>query len=259
MTAPKLAVPTEWGRHYAHPNRPKTVPSVTTITGVKAIKGLPYWAAKEAATYAADNLTKLSALDRDEIIQLVKGAPWQPKPDSPSKVGDQVHDWVDRYARNEDIPADEIAGAPLQARQMWRQFGGFVKRYEPKWVTTEFTVWSDSHGYAGTADWAAYIGEYLVLGDNKTGTGVYPESAMQLAALSHADFILEADGTERELPNFDKHAILHIRPRFSQLIPVDHVNEWFRAFLGLKAVYDCVVEYEATKLLHAAKVEVRAA
>jgi hypothetical protein len=259
VTSPKLAVSTEWGRHYAHPGRPNTVPSVTTIKDMKAIKGLPYWAAREAATYAADNIAKLSALDRDEVIQLVKGSPWKPKPDSPSKVGDVVHDWIDRNARGETVPDDEIAGAPLQARQMWRQFGGFSDRYKPRWYATEFTVWSDEFGYAGTADWAAYIGEFLVLGDNKTGTGVYPDSAMQLAALSHADFILEPDGTEKTLPHFDKHAILHIRPRFSQLIPVDHISEWFRAFLGLKAVYDTVVNYEATTLLHAPKVEVRAA
>ena len=50
---------------------------------------------------------------------------------------------------------------------MWRQFGGFLDKYKPQWVDSEFTVWSETHGYAGTADWAALLGKNLVLGDQK--------------------------------------------------------------------------------------------
>jgi hypothetical protein len=82
---------------------------------------------------------------------------------------------------------------------------------------------------------------------------------MQLGALANADFIIEPDGTEKPLPAFDAFAVLHLRPRFSRLIPVEHTDEWFKAFLGLKAVFDCVLSYEDSTLAYAPKTEVRAA
>jgi hypothetical protein len=268
MTDPVLSVKTARGRYYTHPARGNSVPSITNIKGVKSIDALKYWAAKECGNYAADNIAKLGQLDRDEIFQLVKGSPFARTStrDQASLVGDIVHDWIDYTIKGGvvsqtdtyDNKSGETVQVPLQARQMWRQFGGFQDKYKPKWVASEFSVWSDRHGYAGTADWGAYIGSALVLGDNKTGAGAYPDTAMQLAALANADFIIEPDGTEKPLPKFEKFAILHIRPRFSRLIPVEHTDEWFQAFLGLKTVFDCVINFEDTTLAFAPKIEVRA-
>jgi hypothetical protein len=270
MTDPVLSVKTANGRYYTHPGRGKQVPSVTNIKDMRNIPALKYWAAKQAANYAADNRIKLAALEREEVFQLVKSAPFAATSAGRESalVGDIVHEWADRIVKGDsgfdtdsytDKRTGEVLPSPLQAKQMWRQFQGFVDKYHPKWVAGEFTVWSDKYGYAGTADWSAYIGTALVLGDNKTGTGVYPDTAMQLAALGNADFILDADGTEHELPRFDRFAISHIRPRFSRLIPVEHTDEWFKAFLGLKTLFDCVIEWEDSTLQYAPKIEVRAA
>lgn len=271
MTDPVLSVKTANGRYYTHPGRGKQVPSITNIKDLRNIPALKYWAAKEAANYAADNREKLAGLEREEVFQLVKSAPFAQSSTraEASLVGDIVHEWIDQVIKGvstyENIDTAVYTGkdgaerqAPQQARQMFRQFGGFLDRYKPKWVASEFTVWSDKHGYAGTADWAAYIGPALVLGDNKTGSGVYPDTAMQLAALGNADYILEPDGTEKELPKFERYAISHIRPRFSRLIPVEHTDEWFRAFLGLKTLFDTVINYEDSTLMFAPKIEVRA-
>lgn len=269
MTAPVLSTQTEHGRFYVHPAKQTQVPSITNIKGMKDIPGLKYWAAKECANYAADNVVKLSGLDRDEIYQLVRGAPFSRSAarEKSSQIGDIVHDWIDATIKGEP-PADLMhytdrngytLDTPMQARQMWRQFGGFIERYQPRWVASEFSVWSDKHGYAGTADWAAYIGNALVLGDHKTGANAYPDTAMQLAALANADFIIEPDGTEKPLPEFERYAILHLRPRFCRLIPVQHIDEWFKAFLGLKVVFDTVIHFEETTLAYAPKIEVRAA
>jgi hypothetical protein len=145
---------------------------------------------------------------------------------------------------------------------MWRQIvgpKGFVETYKPSWSLSEFTVWSDAHNYAGTADLAAYIGNALVLIDHKTGKNAYPDTALQLAALANADFILSPDGTEMPLPKFDRCGILHIRPRSCRLIPVDHIEEAFSAFLGLKACFDWQVAYQDETLKYAPKLEVLAA
>lgn len=238
MTAPALSTPTPFGRYYIHPNRSYQVPSITNIKDKRNIPGLKYWAARQAAEYAADNLTKLQMLERDEAIELIRKHPFTHKDDGPSAIGDMVHDWIDRHIKGDEIPADEIEAAPVSARHMWVQFGAVVEQYQPKWVESEFTVWSDKFGYAGTADWCAYIGNALVLGDTKSGKEVYDDVALQLSALAHADFILEANGNERPLPQFERYAVLHVRPRGAKLIPVEGIDAAFKAFLGLKELFD---------------------
>ena len=273
MTSPVLSISTEFGRYYVHPTRQSRVPSVTNIKDKKAIKALTYWAAKEAAQYASDNIAKLATLKPDEIFTLVKSAPFaktSAKEES-SRVGDVVHGWVDRHIKGERISQAEIADPfftdlngkqePLTksgartAQNMWRQFGAIVKTYNPKWVASEFTVWSDTHGYAGTADWAARIAGALVLGDTKTGKQAYEDTAVQLAALANADVILMPDGTERPLPHFDKFAVMHLRPTFARLIPYEHIDEAFIEFLGLKAVFDFEVKYKDQIMMFAPKIQ----
>jgi hypothetical protein len=271
MTQPKFSEPTPNGRYYRNPVNNRLVPSITNIKNLKAIQGLPGWAARECAEYAVGNWQKLAPLDDIEKTALIKGAPWRSDPAQPSAslIGDIVHGWIDAYVKGENVNINVFTDAkgnehpsPTQARQMWRQFGGWVQKYRPRFLASEFTVWSHAHEYAGTADLGAYIGQGanapLVLIDHKTGGNVYPDTAIQLAALGNADVILQDDGTEAPLPHFDRFAILHIRPRFTRFVPVQHTDEWFRAFLGLKAVFDAVVSVEETTLLVAPKTEVRA-
>ena len=251
----------------------RAVPSITNIKGVKSINALKYFYINGCAGYAADNISKLATLERDEIYQLVKGAPFAPKPleDNPSAIGDIIHGYIDQDIKrslgqiteevNPRVYTDRDGNeheSPRIVQNMWRQYGGFKSRYNPEWIDSEFTVWSETYGYAGTADWGAKIGGSLVLGDNKSGKGVYPDTAMQLAALAKADFILDADGTQRELPKYTRFGILHVRPMFTRLVPVDHIDEWFKAFLGLKACFDVITEFEDQTLRQAPKTEIRA-
>ncbi len=268
MTDPALAQKTAQGRFYRHPRDGRMVPSITNIKDMKSIKGLPAWAAREAATYAADNIANLANLPHDDIIQLVKGAPFRRGSgrDQSSLVGDIVHEWIDQDARGQEVDISyyvdregERQRPPQTARWMWNSYQTIVEYYNPLWTISEFTVWSHEFGYAGTGDLAGYIkgGKELTLVDTKTGKNAYPDMAMQLAALSHADCIVEPDGTEHPLPQFQRYAIMHIRPRFAELIPVEHIEEWWKAFLGLKMVFDTVNTCEESTLLYTPKLQVR--
>jgi hypothetical protein len=257
MTAPALSVSTPFGRYYYNPARQTQVPSITNIKGKKSIDSLKYWAAKEAARYAADNIEKLYGLTPDEVFRLVKSAPFSndsPRAES-SAIGDLVHDWIDRYIKNDAPSADEVGAAAPTARHMWRQFSNFVQHYKPDWQDSEFTVWSERFEYAGTADWSARINGALVLGDTKTGKAIYPDYAMQLAALAKADYILEPDGSQRPLPKFERFGLLHVRPTFTRLVPVDLIDECFKQFLALKIVFDFDVQFSDAVLLPAPKLE----
>lgn len=248
MTAPAMSVDTNNGRYYTHPSRRTSVPSVTNIKNQKAINGLKYSYARGAAEFAVDNVAAWQKLDRDTAIRLIKGAPDQRGPSSPSAIGDVVHNWIDRYVKGERISREEVGQAVITARRMWSQFYNFVDRYGAapynlEFVDSEFTVWSDRYGYAGTADLALRISGALVLTDTKTGKQPWPDMAIQLAALAHADYILTPEGEQKPMPHWDAFAVLHLRPMSNRLIPVYNIPAAFEAFLGLKKVFDWEVAY----------------
>jgi hypothetical protein len=279
MTDPVLSFKTDNGRYYRNPGSNKINPSITNIKDIKNIKALKYYFINTCARYAADNSYKFSGLDNNEIYKLVKDAPWAPKPieENPSGIGDIIHGYIDEDIKrtlagggpevNTEIYFDRDGNenpTPRIVKDMWRQYRGFVKRYEPKWWASEFTVWSDTYGYAGTADWAAYIkspttGNYggLTLGDNKSGKNVYADTALQLAALANADYIINEAGNQTELPKFERFGVLHIRPRFTRLIPFVNIDEAFKAFLGLKDCFDWQIGFEDTTMIQAPKTEIR--
>ena len=268
MTDPALAQKTPKGRFYRHPRDGSMAPSITNIKDMKALKGLPAWAARECGQYAADNIANLANLPPDDIVQLVKGAPFRynSSKGTSALVGDIVHDWIDQDTKGETVDTSyyvdregERKKSPQQARWMWNSYQTVKEYYSPNWIMSEFTVWNYEYGYAGTADLAGYIkgGSDLTLVDTKTGKNVYPDMAIQLAAIAHADCIVAPDGTETPLPPFKRFAIMHIRPRMAELVPVDHIEEWWHAFLGLKMVFDTVNQCEESTLLYTPKLQVR--
>lgn len=236
MTAPALSMTTANGRYYYRPNHPEQVPSATNILQQKNKRGIPGWYARTAAEYAVGNWDMLKDLPDAEKTQLIRYSPNQPK--EASKVGDLVHDWIDRMVKGESLPSDEINSASITARNTLKSFHAAVAYYEMTFNASEFTVWSDKYGYAGTADLDANVYGMRTLIDTKTGNNVYWETGMQLAALAKADFILDEKGNEHSIPQFDKYAVLHLRPTFFELIPVDNIDACFDGFLGLKASFD---------------------
>lgn len=253
VTDPALAKPTEWGRFYVHPGSRAEVPSITNIIGMK-FKPLFRAGLKKAAGYAAENRERLAALTEDEVFKLVSNPP--NKDDEPSAIGDLVHKWCEEYIVSGGIgpPAEDVRAAHNTARWMYETWLKFVERYKPQFTGSEFTVWSNRYGYAGTGDFSAYINGRHVLVDIKTGKAAYAEVAMQLAAIARADFVLTPDGTESPVPQYDAYAVLHLRPRGARLHPVVNIEEAFQAFLGLKQVFDWNVRYAPYSVVAAPKV-----
>lgn len=257
MTSPALARRAregepgyEWGgRVYEHPVTHRVVPSITAVEAALAKPAIPYWAARQAAEFVADNLETLSKVEdgenaitgkkvtaREQIVDHVRKAPWN-KSGKSANDGDVIHDAIDVFIKTGKAPALDVFGSwSVTAKRMWKSFTDFNEQMRPEWVESEFTVWSDTHEYAGTGDWIARIGKWLVLGDTKTGKSTYPEVGMQLAALAHADYIIEADGKQRDIPVFDRFAVLHIRPTFADLVQVNHIPQAFVAFAALRNV-----------------------
>ena len=245
LTAPVLAISTPKGRFYQHPRSKKQVPSITNIIGMKDKPALKWWAAKMAATFAAQNINVIGQLKTEqERIDLIKGAPFR-STDNSSKVGDTVHDWIDGYAKHfiatggaRDWEPEEFEDAPLTARRMWHQFLHMDSHYQVEWLVSEFTVWSEQYEFAGSGDWIARIGGQVIYGDTKTGNGVYPEVGLQVAAGANADYALDGNGEQYQLPAAERFAVLHVRPTYTRLSPLENIDGCFKAFLGLRAVFE---------------------
>lgn len=206
--------------------------SVTTVIKVLDKPALPRWAAKVAAEYAVASWDTLAPLGAEERTTLIKGAPWR-ESDKAANLGTAVHDAIDHWCRDEPMPSWDAGVEPFM-----EQFALFLNDRDPLFTHNETTVWNRTHGYAGTLDFIAVIGGKVTLCDVKTGKGVYPETAMQLAALAHGEFIIDPDGAETPLPAVDLLAVLHLRPRSWSLVPVDSGPESWDAFLAAKRLSD---------------------
>jgi hypothetical protein len=217
---------------YVHPATGEAVPSVTTVIHAGLPKpALVGWAAKMAAEYAVNNWAELDGMHPDNKLMLIKGA-HQRSAQTSADVGDAVHKLIECYQTGQPFPIlDKTVNAFAS------QFINFMLDVQPTFLESEVTLWSRTHGYAGTADWIAEIGNKIILGDNKTGKRLYPEVGLQLSALGHADFILRPDGTELEIKPPDGYAALHLRPRSWKLTEIDMTEECFSAFLCAKYIW----------------------
>lgn len=236
MTEPVLAVSVPGrGRHYKHPATGRLLPSVTNILDMLAKPWLAGWMAKQVAGYAWDNRMALLEIDdREAAVDFLKGA-GRRRRDAAASLGDVLHRLAEARVKGEPDPPIDDAAAPFVAS--WE---AFVRDWQPEWVATEITMFRRDlvYSYAGTADFIARIGGQLVLGDYKTGSDVYEEHVLQLAALRFCDEVWEpSTGKLSRAPIIDRCIVVHIRPEGYKVREVEADQDAHAAFLGLHHVW----------------------
>lgn len=233
--------------------------SVTTIIG----NGLPKpaiagWQAKTIAEFAVANHRQLEAMlagvrlvrtadrllmvsDPDAVtaaIEWLKGSPWR-ESSRKMNIGSAVHAEAEAYVLKLPRPEPPPTVAPYLA-----SFRNFLDDFAPDFKMSEATVYSPRESYAGTLDAIFRVGARTILCDYKTGKGIYPDVALQLAAYAHAEFVLLPDGSSIDMPKVDGAAALHLREydpaipddRGYSLIPVDVSQAVFDAFRYVREV-----------------------
>ncbi len=230
--------------------------SVTTIVN----GGLPKpvlvnWAKKFTAEYACDNYRTLGALldpdakgrvDREGAVDWLKNASFRDR-DRKGALGTLIHDAAEAYILGKPWPA-----LPEELQPRMDQFSKFLEEWLPKYEDgmVEAPVYNRAERYAGTLDGICTLGGRKVLIDYKTGKGVYPETALQLAAYRHAEFIGAPDGSEIPMPEVDATVVLHIPDVGEyQLIEVDSGPEVFQAFKYVREVFRFMEETSKRVLL----------
>ena len=212
------------------------IPSVTTILRVVDKSGpLVGWAKRETAACAVRNLDVLARMRETggdaAAVAWLKTIPDHQR-DTAADIGTRVHQLAEQLARGiePDVTAEE---APFLAA-----YRGFLDDLHPRFLAVEEMVASLRYGYAGTLDAIAVIDGSTWLLDVKTGTGVYAETGLQLAAYGAAEFIGRPGIARRfRLPRATRCGVIHVRPEGARLIEYAVDRGTFRAFVEARRLY----------------------
>lgn len=103
-------------------------------------------------------------------------------------IGSQVHALIEWTLRarlcQEPGPSPSVTSKKAEwALASWQRWANSV---DLKPIAVEQTVYSETHGYAGTMDLLALVNGEAVVLDWKTGKAVYNEAHLQNAAYRHA-------------------------------------------------------------------------
>ncbi len=209
-------------------------PAISVTTALS--QGMPKpalmaWAARVVAEFVADDPDAVEVLrrsGRDVLITALKSVPNQRR-DTAAARGTEVH----------ALAQSLIHGAEVDVPHHLTGFVDAAVRFMDEWkvrpLLSEVVVASRMWLYAGRLD---LVGELpdgrRILWDYKTASGVYGESAMQLAGYRWAECYVTADGTEIPMSEvgIDDSKVVHLRPSGEySVIPVRSDETVYRAFL----------------------------
>ena len=211
-------------------------PSVTTILQVKDKPALVGWAKRETAACAVRNLEVLERMVKSggpqAAVEWLKRIPDYTR-DVAADLGTQVHAMAEALGRGEPAPVDESLRPYLAAYRR-----DFLDAFRPRFLAVEAMVCSERYEYGGTADAFVEIDGETWLLDYKTGSGVYPDTALQLAGLARGQFIgYPGDPVQHPVPFATRFGVLHVRPEGARLLPVVVDRETVAAFLDARRLY----------------------
>lgn len=259
MPGPRNSTTTGSKRYYSWRNEKYW--SVTTIIGGGVPKpALLPWGIKSVAEGAVRERDVIAAMlaqcdtpdvcgkgefcpQCDQTIRYLKGIPYAHR-DRAADLGTYIHNAAEAYVLGKPFPK----WPPLVLPRM-RAFEQFLHDYEPSYEAAEASVYNRTQRYAGTLDAILRIQGRRLIGDTKSGKGVYPEVGLQLAAYRYAEFIAGADGSEQPMPEVDGGVVLHLTDGGYELIEVRCDQEVFRSFLYAREVFRWQEELSKTVLL----------
>lgn len=168
----------------------KKADGVTTLLGdglrKKAIEA---WGIKTVAEYVADNLEDVYAMrsmGREAVVAALKQSPYSSR-DAAAKRGTEVHKLAEQLTHGNEVEVPEELAGHVES------YVKFLDEWQPKPVLVEATVASRKWSYCGTLDSVLDLPDgRRVIADIKTSrSGIFPETALQLAAYRYAEFYVD--------------------------------------------------------------------
>lgn len=207
------------------------LPGVTTVLDALRKRGIEEWAGNVTAEAAVNRWDELAGLSVTDRLSTLRRARWEIR-DTAALNGTRIHDlaWDLVTGAEVDVPEEYVGSVTAVAR--------FMDRWHVEPVARERPVWHPDHGWAGTFDLLAGMGDTLWLLDWKTGRAIYPEAALQLAAYAHAASMLREDGAEVPWEPPERCGAVHITADSAELHPVDAGEEAYAAFRHAREVWE---------------------
>jgi len=247
-------------RYYINPTTGERARGVTSVCSMLPKPWLGAWSAKVVAESAFDEFGALSSFvqsgDRHGAVNWLKRTPYKAK-DEGAITGTAIHELTETM--------DELGGIPklVSARQHGyaRGYLDFLENFEPTYHLSETSVLHTELNYAGTLDRLVEFPETIwgdteppgwyqpgaryVLDVKTTRSGVFPETALQLAAYRNATEIIgETENGEPTLTptGFDDVSptglVLWLRPNEWALVPLDAGDAAFGIFQACLSIFD---------------------
>lgn len=256
------------GHSYVDANGNK-VPGVTTLLGDGIPKpALTNWAANVTAEYAVDHWDELTKLGPSARLSKLQKARYADR-DAAANKGTRVHQLAEQLAAGKAVKVpDDLTGHV-------ESYVAFLDQWEPSFLLLEAVVMSHHHGYAGTLDaaaefdpqqlldagiaehdleLAATLGQLIDTGapalailDTKTSrSGIFGETALQLAGYRYADVYVDEHGDEQSMPDFQLALGLHVRGDGYDLLPIAAGREQHRELLYAREIGRFVTDHSKT-------------
>lgn len=230
-TAPIRRVDRGRGHTYVDANGLK-VPGVTTILKALPKDALINWAANATADAAINRWDELADLPPAARLKELQNARYADR-DKAANRGTAVHALAEQLIKGEKVEMpDELAGHV-------ESYVRFLDEWQVEPVLVEAVVMSHRHGYAGTLDLVVDVpklGQRLLLDIKTSRSGIFGETALQLAGYRYADTYVDDAGAEQPMIPVDGCGAIHVRGDGYDLRPVEAGPDQHRALLYVQQV-----------------------
>lgn len=244
-------------QHSTHPFIPAELgrlPSVTTICGLRDKSApLMHWAVnkereaiREAVLNVLTNPQRIDDFTSEEIWRHIEEATQgvkqaQKLKEEAAEIGSRVHALIAEAAAQRLIQPSLWAQDRPEVQHAMCAFKAWAEHSSLVLVDREQVVWSRQHRFAGTLDMVAWVDGQLTLLDFKTSNRLYDEHCYQIAAYAEAYEECRPKLIGLDYQPLRQLIVLRLSKTDGSFEPHDVTRrraEAFRAFLGLKTVYD---------------------
>jgi hypothetical protein len=152
------------------------------------------WAARKAAAYWLSQVEPGESLDEIEIEHIFDQSLEAHKvfTKGKGKIGSHAHDYCEKHINwmmggcNGEPPAMPKNPMVLNSAEYYHDWLDTLHAGEVEWLFAERKVYHRKRGFCGTVDAVYKLGDHYHIVDFKTGSGVWPEAALQCASYTAA-------------------------------------------------------------------------
>lgn len=217
------------GRSHSYLIDGQRADGVTTLLGDGLAKpALINWAANVTAGYAVDHWDELGQQPISKRLDVLKKARYADL-DQAGRRGTEVHKLAEQLVHGVAVDVPEPLRGHVESTVQ------FLDDWDPQPILTETVIANRRWRYCGTTDGVFRLRDGRIpIYDWKTGrSGLYPESALQLAAYANAEVYVDQDGNEQPMADLGiTHGLgIHIRADGYSVYELDISGPVFKDFL----------------------------